>query len=244
MLCVMGAVGTHGPVPGWGLGLAKSTSPQTQEVAFQLAQNWIRTNFDVYSQKSVMYEKVSSAGSPPVALGSSPQVWREGPEQWRHPVAIPGHCRGRGCGGVTALCRWLPWGWPGGGWDHSPTFSPSSWPQYDISNGGQPGGGGEYEVQVSGLSPAIPRGGTPFPPDPSVAPCLRGRTGPDSQSPPPLPSCVPTSLTSVQEGFGWTNGVALMFLDRYGDRLSSGTQLTTLAPQCLTAALLLNLLLR
>ncbi|XP_040832998.1 trehalase isoform X1 [Ochotona curzoniae] len=102
-------------------GLAKSTSPQTQEVAFQLAQNWIRTNFDVYSQKSVMYEK------------------------------------------------------------------------YDISNGGQPGGGGEYEVQ---------------------------------------------------EGFGWTNGVALMFLDRYGDRLSSGTQLTTLAPQCLTAALLLNLLLR
>lgn len=35
-----------------------------------------------------------------------------------------------------------------------------------------------------------------------------------------------------------------MFLDRYGDRLSSGTQLTTLAPQCLTAALLLNLLLR
>lgn len=44
---------------GWGLGLAKSQSPQTQEVAFQLAQNWIRTNFDVYSQKSTMYEKVS-----------------------------------------------------------------------------------------------------------------------------------------------------------------------------------------
>ncbi|XP_008562861.1 PREDICTED: trehalase-like, partial [Galeopterus variegatus] len=101
-------------------GLAKSPSPRTQEVAFQLAQNWIRTNFDVYSQKSAMYEK------------------------------------------------------------------------YDISNGGQPGCGGEYEVQ---------------------------------------------------EGFGWTNGVALMLLDRYGDRLSSGTQLAFLEPPCLAAALLPNFLL-
>ncbi|XP_008573156.1 PREDICTED: trehalase [Galeopterus variegatus] len=101
-------------------GLAKSPSPRTQEVAFQLAQNWIRTNFDVYSQKSAMYEK------------------------------------------------------------------------YDISNGGQPGCGGEYEVQ---------------------------------------------------EGFGWTNGVALMLLDRYGDRLSSGTQLAFLEPHCLAAALLPNFLL-
>ncbi|KAM7235585.1 hypothetical protein CapIbe_012771 [Capra ibex] len=64
-------------------------------------------------------------------------------------------------------------------------------PQYDISNGGQPGGEGEYEVQ---------------------------------------------------EGFGWTNGVALMLLDRYGDRLSSGAQTTFLAPYCLAAALLLSLL--
>lgn len=56
-------------------GLAKSPSARAQEVAFQLAQNWIRTNFDVYSRRSAMYEK------------------------------------------------------------------------YDISNGGQPGGGGEYEVQ-------------------------------------------------------------------------------------------------
>ncbi|XP_044785585.1 uncharacterized protein LOC123329804 isoform X4 [Bubalus bubalis] len=63
--------------------------------------------------------------------------------------------------------------------------------EYDISNGGQPGGGGEYEVQ---------------------------------------------------EGFGWTNGVALMLLDRYGDRLSSGAQTALLAPQCLAAALLLSLL--
>ncbi|XP_048965673.1 trehalase-like [Canis lupus dingo] len=82
-------------------GLAKSPSPQAQEVAFQLAQNWVRTNFEVYSRDSAMYEK------------------------------------------------------------------------YDISNGGQPGGGGEYEVQ---------------------------------------------------EGFGWTNGVVLMLLERYGDRLSSGSQ--------------------
>ncbi|XP_045412298.1 trehalase [Lemur catta] len=100
-------------------GLAKSSSPRAQEVAFQLAQNWIRTNFDVYSQTSAMYEK------------------------------------------------------------------------YDISNGGQPGGGGEYEVQ---------------------------------------------------EGFGWTNGVVLMLLDRYGDRLTSGAQLAFLEPRCLVAALLLNFL--
>ncbi|XP_069326929.1 trehalase isoform X2 [Eulemur rufifrons] len=100
-------------------GLAKSSSLRAQEVAFQLAQNWIRTNFDVYSQTSAMYEK------------------------------------------------------------------------YDISNGGQPGGGGEYEVQ---------------------------------------------------EGFGWTNGVVLMLLDRYGDRLTSGAQLAFLEPRCLVAALLLNFL--
>lgn len=55
----MGALDIQGPASGWGLGLAKSPSPKTQEVAFQLAQNWIQTNFDVYSQKSVMYEKVS-----------------------------------------------------------------------------------------------------------------------------------------------------------------------------------------
>ncbi|XP_003910841.3 trehalase isoform X1 [Papio anubis] len=100
-------------------GLAKAPLPRAQEVAFQLAQNWIRTNFDVYSQKSAMYEK------------------------------------------------------------------------YDISNGGQPGGGGEYEVQ---------------------------------------------------EGFGWTNGVVLMLLDRYGDRLTSGAQLAFLDPHCLAATLLPSLL--
>ncbi|XP_028722233.2 trehalase isoform X1 [Peromyscus leucopus] len=100
-------------------GLAKSASPRTQEVAFQLAQNWIRTNFKVYSQTSAMYEK------------------------------------------------------------------------YDMSNGGHPGGGGEYEVQ---------------------------------------------------EGFGWTNGVALVLLDRYGDQLTSGTQLASLGLHSLVAALLVSLL--
>uniref|UniRef100_A0ABI8A114 Trehalase n=1 Tax=Felis catus TaxID=9685 RepID=A0ABI8A114_FELCA len=97
-------------------GLAKCPSPHSQEVAFQLAQNWIRTNFEVYSRKSAMYEK------------------------------------------------------------------------YDISNGGQPG--------------------------PFLSP----------------------------EGFGWTSGVVLMLLDRYDDRLSSGTQTAFLVPQCLTTALLLSLL--
>uniref|UniRef100_A0A2K6LAA8 Trehalase n=1 Tax=Rhinopithecus bieti TaxID=61621 RepID=A0A2K6LAA8_RHIBE len=93
--------------------------PRAQEVAFQPAQNWIRTNFDVYSQ------------------------------------------------------------------------NPPACPQYDISNGGQPGGGGEYEVQ---------------------------------------------------ESFGWTNGVVLMLLDRYGDRLTSGAQLAFLEPHCLVATLLPSLL--
>lgn len=55
----MGALEIQGSALGRGLGLAKSPSPRTQEVAFQLAQNWIRTNFDVYAQKSAMYEKVS-----------------------------------------------------------------------------------------------------------------------------------------------------------------------------------------
>ncbi|XP_036114530.1 trehalase [Molossus molossus] len=100
-------------------GLAKSPAPRAQEVAFQLAQNWIQTTFAVYSRESAMYEK------------------------------------------------------------------------YDISNGGQPGGGGEYEVQ---------------------------------------------------EGFGWTNGVVLMLLDRYGDRLRSGAPTAVLEFQCLAAALLLSLL--
>ena len=52
----------------------------------------------------------------------------------------------------------------------------------------------------------------------------------------------PTDLTFLQEGFGWTNGVALMLLDRYGDRLNSGAQTVFLEPHCLVVGLLLSLL--
>ncbi|XP_055963619.1 trehalase isoform X2 [Sorex fumeus] len=101
-------------------GLANSDSKRAKEVAFQLAQNWIQTNYDVFSRTSAMYEK------------------------------------------------------------------------YDISNGGQPGGGGEYEVQ---------------------------------------------------EGFGWTNGMALMLLDRYSQQLRSSSQTVLSQPLCLVAALLSTFLL-
>lgn len=56
----------------------------------------------------------------------------------------------------------------------------------------------------------------------------------------PQRSC-PTGCASLQEGFGWTNGVVLMLLDRYGDRLSSGTQAAFPEPHYLAAALLLSL---
>lgn len=58
-LATPGDSGDSGSCLGWGLGLAKSPSPRAQEVAFQLAQNWIRTNFEVYSRKSAMLEEVS-----------------------------------------------------------------------------------------------------------------------------------------------------------------------------------------
>lgn len=80
-----------------------------------------------------------------------------------------------------------------------------------------------------GPGPWAPSRGAPTPPDPGLR----------------VPhSCGSTSLPSLQEGFGWTNGVALMLLDRYGDRLSSGTQLALLEPHCLAAALLLSFLTR
>ncbi|XP_029771568.1 trehalase [Suricata suricatta] len=98
------------------------------------------------------------------AQGCPASVLPAGPQGW-HPLAAPG---------------------PPPAPQHPQEQSP-----YDISNGGQPGGGGEYEVQ---------------------------------------------------EGFGWTNGVVLMLLDRYGDRLSSGTQPASLAPHALPLALPLALL--
>ncbi|XP_074158400.1 trehalase isoform X1 [Sminthopsis crassicaudata] len=98
-------------------GLAESASDQAREVAFQLAQKWIQTNFAVYQNNKAMYEK------------------------------------------------------------------------YDIStDSGEPGGGGEYKVQ---------------------------------------------------EGFGWTNGVALQFLSRYGDWLTSGSVPVLLPTSCLLLTLLL-----
>lgn len=51
-------------------------------------------------------------------------------------------------------------------------------------------------------------------------------------------------MASLQEGFGWTNGLALVLLDHYGDQLTSGTQLASLGPHCLVAALLISLLLQ
>ncbi|XP_060107621.1 trehalase [Heteronotia binoei] len=79
-------------------GLAKSSSPQAQALAFSLAQNWVRMNLAVYERYQAMFEK------------------------------------------------------------------------YNVEGDGSPGAGGEYVVQ---------------------------------------------------EGFGWTNGVALQLLDLFGDRLTA-----------------------
>ncbi|KAM9852851.1 trehalase [Aulostomus maculatus] len=81
-------------------GLSKIPSEDAQQLAFDLAQRWIRTNWKAYVKYEAMFEK------------------------------------------------------------------------YDVNTDGEPGGGGEYEVQL---------------------------------------------------GFGWTNGVALQLLDRYGATLTSGS---------------------
>uniref|UniRef100_A0A3B3SUQ1 Trehalase n=3 Tax=Paramormyrops kingsleyae TaxID=1676925 RepID=A0A3B3SUQ1_9TELE len=83
-------------------GLSNMNISKAQDLAFDLAQRWIKTNWVVYKKYDAMFEK------------------------------------------------------------------------YNIDGDGQPGGGGEYEVQL---------------------------------------------------GFGWTNGVALQLLDRYGDRLSGSPSL-------------------
>nr|XP_033774450.1 trehalase [Geotrypetes seraphini] len=43
-------------------GLAKSSLPSAQEMAFQLAQNWIRTNFLAYEKYEAMFEKYDVIG--------------------------------------------------------------------------------------------------------------------------------------------------------------------------------------
>uniref|UniRef100_A0A8D2JF90 Trehalase n=1 Tax=Varanus komodoensis TaxID=61221 RepID=A0A8D2JF90_VARKO len=100
-------------------GLAKSSLPQAQELAFTLAQRWVRMNLAVYERHHAMFEK------------------------------------------------------------------------YVVEGDGEPGTGGEYPVQV---------------------------------------------------GFGWTNGVVLQLLDRYGSRLTStGALVTPMLPwigTCLALALL------
>ncbi|KAJ7305359.1 hypothetical protein JRQ81_011293 [Phrynocephalus forsythii] len=99
-------------------GLAKSSSPEAQQLAFTLAQQWVRTNLAVYERFQSMFEK------------------------------------------------------------------------YDVEGDGQPGGGGEYEVQ---------------------------------------------------EGFGWTNGVILQLLDRYGEQLTSAAASTSPALAWLGVASILLL---
>ncbi|GAB1294129.1 Trehalase [Apodemus speciosus] len=101
----------------------RSASKQTQEVAFQLAQNWIKTNFKVYSEKSAMYEK------------------------------------------------------------------------YDISNGGHPGGGGEYEVQMPRRIWLDKRAGSD-----ASGPLRKPADirGPVSFPGTPLPGGCPSSQSSVQ----------------------------------------------
>lgn len=96
--------------------MAKSASPRTQEVAFQLAQNWIKTNFKVYSQKSAMFEKVSWLGyvchgglTPWLKWGLS-DLARPKTEQTgtvRPLVAILGHCRGLSSSSAHLLLQWL-----------------------------------------------------------------------------------------------------------------------------------------
>ncbi|KAM3830879.1 trehalase isoform 2-T2 [Vipera latastei] len=100
------------------LGLAKSSSPRAQELAFSLAQRWLQMNLAVYEKHGGMFEK------------------------------------------------------------------------YDVEGDGKPGGGGEYPVQ---------------------------------------------------EGFGWTNGVALQLLDLYGEQLKAASSLCSPSWPWIGACLILVL---
>lgn len=96
-------------------------------------------------------------------------------------------------------------------------------PQYSLDGEGRPGTGGEYQVQVSMWAAPPPRG----PP---------GRAGRPSTGAPPARLTPP----SPQEGFGWTNGVALQLLDLFGDRLEAPASAAAprAAPRLVAAALL------
>lgn len=89
-------------------GLSKLPSEEAQNLAFDLAQRWIKTMWLAYRKYGAMFEKVNPFEA--FALQSTPQ-------------APPEHY-------LT----------------QNVTF-PSVW-KYDVSRAGEPGGGGEYQVQV------------------------------------------------------------------------------------------------
>ncbi|XP_017738487.1 PREDICTED: uncharacterized protein LOC108536342 [Rhinopithecus bieti] len=84
-------------------------------------------------------------------------------------------------------------------------------------------------------------------PDPDLPICPRIESEPTLMSARKSQPCMRRNRAPLpcltQEGFGWTNGVVLMLLDPYGDRLTSGAQLAFLEPHCLVATLLPSLLL-
>lgn len=61
-------------------------------MAFQLAQNWIRTNYDVYSRTSAMYEKVSlglSVGTVAALGGHAPVLQGSAAPKGSHSLLPP-----------------------------------------------------------------------------------------------------------------------------------------------------------
>ncbi|XP_066495279.1 trehalase [Tiliqua scincoides] len=67
-------------------GLAKASFPRAQEVAFTLAQNWVRMNLAVYQQHHHMYEKYNVEGDGAPGSGGEYQV-QEG-FGWTNGVAL------------------------------------------------------------------------------------------------------------------------------------------------------------
>ncbi|CAM4613616.1 unnamed protein product [Lepidochelys kempii] len=55
-------------------GLAKSSSSRAKEIAFALAQNWIRTNFALYKKYQAMFEKYNVDGDGKPGTGGEYQV--------------------------------------------------------------------------------------------------------------------------------------------------------------------------
>uniref|UniRef100_A0A8C4YRH0 Trehalase n=1 Tax=Gopherus evgoodei TaxID=1825980 RepID=A0A8C4YRH0_9SAUR len=55
-------------------GLAKSSSSRAKEIAFDLAQNWVRTNFALYKKYQAMFEKYNVDGDGKPGTGGEYQV--------------------------------------------------------------------------------------------------------------------------------------------------------------------------